>query len=280
MIGQEEVLKYVTNKVRYHALNNLTIITGERGSGKKLLIKKACEDAGVNYVFAGIGTDAVREVIAMAYKNTLKYTVYIFGDAHLMSNSAKNALLKITEEPPENAAFVLTVNEGDGEMPDTIMSRAGLVRMYAYTTDQLFQIYDQIYSTKVGMEEVRQKVAYATTPGEIDLMVAYSDTNFFDTIETLINNINDIEPSNLFKLSSKMSLKEGQPGWDINLFMQIVYARLGEEVPNHKLGTVEQYVQTLNFTNWALWDLKSKNLSKLATLDNWCLDIIKIWELG
>lgn len=70
------------------------------------------------------GVDDMRQVINNAMQNPYgsKYRVYIFDEAHKLSNSAQNSLLKILEEPPEHSIFLICTTEPQSLIP-TIRSR-------------------------------------------------------------------------------------------------------------------------------------------------------------
>lgn len=71
------------------------------------------------------GVDNVREAIVEHVRFVpveLKYKVYILDEAHMLSNSAWNALLKTIEEPPEHAIFIFATTEKH-KVPATIVSR-------------------------------------------------------------------------------------------------------------------------------------------------------------
>lgn len=57
-----------------------------------------------------------------------RYRVYIIDEVHMMSRSAFDALLKILEEPPSHAVFILATTELQ-DVPDTIKSR---VQIYPF----------------------------------------------------------------------------------------------------------------------------------------------------
>lgn len=69
--------------------------------------------------------DVVRDVIKDVYvqPNEAAHKVYILANADSMSISAQNALLKVLEEPPSYAVFILTVRSKSKMLP-TILSRS------------------------------------------------------------------------------------------------------------------------------------------------------------
>jgi DNA polymerase-3 subunit gamma/tau len=71
------------------------------------------------------GVDNVREAIVEHVRfvpQQLKHKVYILDEAHMLSTSAWNALLKTIEEPPAYAMFILVTTELH-KVPATIQSR-------------------------------------------------------------------------------------------------------------------------------------------------------------
>ncbi len=71
------------------------------------------------------GVDNVRENIIEVAKvapSKAKYRIFIIDEAHMLSISAFNALLKLLEEPPENVVFILCTTEVH-KIPSTIISR-------------------------------------------------------------------------------------------------------------------------------------------------------------
>ncbi len=69
--------------------------------------------------------DNIREVIIERAKfapTNLKYKVYIIDEAHMLSKSSFNALLKTLEEPPAHTVFILATTEIQKIIP-TIQSR-------------------------------------------------------------------------------------------------------------------------------------------------------------
>ncbi|MBL1680403.1 hypothetical protein ELD14_28950, partial [Klebsiella pneumoniae] len=77
----------------------------------------------------------VREVIDNSYSCYTK-TMYCLSNADNMRSQAKNAMLKITEEPPENAYFCITAID-ESSLLDTIKSRAQVLRMNEYLPSEI-----------------------------------------------------------------------------------------------------------------------------------------------
>jgi len=150
--GQE----HITSILRYEAMrgsvSHAYLFSGSRGTGKttcaKILAKSVnclnpkdgnpcneCENC------RAIDTGATTDVIEMdAATNTgvdyirdlrenvmytpamLKKRVYIIDEAHMLSDSAFNALLKTIEEPPEHVIYIFATTE-QHKIPATIISR-------------------------------------------------------------------------------------------------------------------------------------------------------------
>lgn len=70
------------------------------------------------------GVDDMRALLEKAHFTPLylKIKVYMIDEAHMLSMSAFNALLKTLEEPPEHVVFILATTEPQ-KLPATILSR-------------------------------------------------------------------------------------------------------------------------------------------------------------
>ena len=91
---------------------------------------------------------------------TVKSSIlYLIGDGDNLSNEAKNALLKITEEPP-NDAYIIMCLESIGNTLETIKSRASVYNMDYYTTDEIMQYFKANYCLSDWDDEDVPKVKY------------------------------------------------------------------------------------------------------------------------
>lgn len=155
LIGQEILVRTLTNAIRNNRLHHAYILTGIRGVGKtttaRIIAKtlnclnndaiekaKACgecdncksiatsrhQDVIEIDAASRTGIDDMREIIdSIAYAPvSAKYKIYIIDEVHMLSNSAFNALLKTLEEPPSHVKFVFATTE-IRKVPITILSR-------------------------------------------------------------------------------------------------------------------------------------------------------------
>ena len=150
--GQEHITSILRIEAMRGSVSHAYLFSGSRGTGKttcaKILAKSVnclnpidgnpcneCENC------RAIDTGATTDVIEMdAATNTgvdyirdlrenvmytpamLKKRVYIIDEAHMLSDSAFNALLKTIEEPPEHVLYIFATTE-QHKIPSTIISR-------------------------------------------------------------------------------------------------------------------------------------------------------------
>ena len=135
MIGQKNNINTLIQWRCNKSVPRFIIISGDEGSGRLTLAKVIIRMINAKGIIMGNSIAEVRETIENAYRIT-EPTCYIFRNADDMKNEAKNALLKVVEEPPNNAYFIMTVQNIDN-MLGTIKSRGTVIKMEPYTREDL-----------------------------------------------------------------------------------------------------------------------------------------------
>ena len=135
MIGQKNNINTLIQWRCNKSVPRFIIISGDIGSGRLTLAKIIMKMINAKGIIMGNSIAEVRDTIENAYTIT-DTTCYIFRNADDMKNEAKNALLKVVEEPPNNAYFIMTVQNIDN-MLGTIKSRGTVIKMEPYTREEL-----------------------------------------------------------------------------------------------------------------------------------------------
>lgn len=138
VVGQEQVVKSLADGLKQGKINHAYVFAGPRGTGKTSIARifahavnnfeYQLEDEYLDIVeidaASNNGVDNIRELREKAIIAPTKgeYKVYIIDEAHMLTKSAANALLKLLEEPPEHVIFIMATTEID-KIPITILSR-------------------------------------------------------------------------------------------------------------------------------------------------------------
>ena len=184
MLGQEHVLRALTNALDQDRLHHAYLFTGTRGVGKttiaRIFAKSLNCEKGISSTPCGecssctqvdegrfldlievdaasrTGVDDTRELLDnVAYApGSGRYKVYLIDEVHMFSKSSFNALLKTLEEPPQHVKFLLATTDPQ-KLPITVLSRC-LQFNLKEMPDQLLRPYlsKLLDSEKVNYEEL------------------------------------------------------------------------------------------------------------------------------
>lgn len=152
LVGQDHVVRALSNALEQQRLHHAYLFTGTRGVGKttlaRILAKSLNCETGITAAPCGTcntcieidkgrfidlievdaasntQVDAMRDLLDNAqYAPTSgRYKVYIIDEVHMLSKSAFNAMLKTLEEPPEHVKFILATTDPQ-KVPVTVLSR-------------------------------------------------------------------------------------------------------------------------------------------------------------
>lgn len=273
MIGQKKLQEQIINQINNDTFPRFSIITGFKGSGKKTLIHTIAPYFNSNVVFLeDVKVDTIRSMITTAYKVSDK-TIYVIPDADNMSLAAKNTILKVTEEPPYNAYFIMTLTDTSLTLP-TILSRGMVYRIEVYTPNDILEYVKENYE-HLDSYDRDIIVDIAETPLEVNQLVSYDVKTFYNYVELVVSNIAEVSGANSFKIADKIELsKEDTEKFDLKLFwkifMNICLIELRESYDI-------KYSDAIRITSKCLQDLNITGINKQMLFDVWLLEIRKSW---
>ena len=280
MIGQNKVLEKIDNLIE-KGFPRFLIITGPKGQGKKELAIEISKRMKTPFCNFGIKIDEIREMIQMAYKQS-EPIIYLIADADKMSIGAKNSLLKVIEEPPNNAYFILTLEQIENTLP-TIKSRCTELKMEEYSVDEIEEMIYKINPNASKIEEcIIEEVAFNYY--EIQLLFSYGVEEFYDYVKKVFDHIYKVQSANAFKLSEKLALKNEEDKYNVELFLRTYRNLCMDELLNYiELQDnldFEIYSKCINETSNILRQLSINGINKASLVDMWILNIRRIWRNG
>ena len=166
LIGQENIVKGLSNAINLNKISHAYLLCGPRGTGKtttaRIIAKSlncaqgptlepcgecpSCKDITNSTPIDVIEIDAASNRKVEDARNILekiqfvpvngRFKIYIIDEVHMLTTEAFNTLLKTLEEPPENVIFILATTEPH-KVLDTIISRCQRFDFRRITTEDI-----------------------------------------------------------------------------------------------------------------------------------------------
>ena len=174
LIGQEHIVKTLSNQIESGRIGHAYLFCGTRGTGKtsaaKIFAKainclspidgSPCGECEVCKALAEPSNLDILEMDAASNNKVEnvreirekiqyppvsgKYKVYIIDEVHMLTTEAFNALLKTLEEPPKHAVFILATTESH-KLPSTILSRCMRFDFRIIPAKEIAELIARIY---------------------------------------------------------------------------------------------------------------------------------------
>lgn len=178
VLGQEHIVSSLQGAIKQGHIAHAYLFSGSRGTGKTSVARIVARELGTGKTdlfeidaASNTGVDDVRalneSVTTLPFES--KYKVYILDEAHMLSKSAWNALLKTIEEPPPYVIFIFCTTELE-KVPATIVSRC-----------QSFVFRRPSHAViKTAVEKAAKNEGFTLEPESADLIALLADGSFRD----------------------------------------------------------------------------------------------------
>ena len=198
MVGQEPMVRTLTNAFETGRIAQAYMLTGVRGVGKTTTARILAR--ALNYKTDSIdkptidlrepglhcqaimegrhvdviemdaashtGIDDIREIIEQVRYRPVsaRYKVYIIDEVHMLSTQAFNGLLKTLEEPPEHVKFIFATTE-IRKVPITVLSRCQRFDLRRISASDLVHLFTTI-AAKEGINAEPEALAMIARAAE------------------------------------------------------------------------------------------------------------------
>ena len=197
VVGQEHVVKALTNALQHDRMHHAYLFTGTRGVGKTTLARilakamncesrqgfEPCGECNVcSEVDEGRFVDLIEVDAASRTKvedtrdllenvqyapNQGRYKVYLIDEVHMLSGHSFNALLKTLEEPPPHVKFLLATTDPQ-KIPITVLSRCLQLNLKRLVVDQIADQMELILKNeKIEYDQISLKAIGRAADGSM-----------------------------------------------------------------------------------------------------------------
>ncbi len=237
VVGQEAVVRTLTNAITTDAVRQAYLFAGPRGTGKtsmaRILAKclncaqgttttpdgtcHACQAIAAGNSLDVVemdaasqrGIDDIREIRDRVVLQPVegRYKVYILDEAHQLTDAAWNALLKLIEEPPPHLVFVFCTTDLSKVLP-TVRSRC---QTFVFQRPRLQDLVKKlrVIADAEGIEVTDQALAlvargargaYRDAESALDQLASSTGNNV--TVQAVLELLGTVEEEALFRLCS------------------------------------------------------------------------------
>ena len=204
MVGQQHVVRALSNALDRDQLHHAYLFTGTRGVGKttlaRILSKALNCERGVSSTPCGVCA-ACREIDGGRFVDLIevdaasrtkvdqtrelldnvpyapacgRYKVYLIDEVHMFSNNSFNALLKTLEEPPPHVKFLLATTDPQ-KVPVTVLSRCLQLNLRRLLPEEI----------RARLQYVLETEEIAHEPGALGLLARAADGSMRDGLSLL-----------------------------------------------------------------------------------------------
>lgn len=304
VIGQEYIVQILKNSIKNNAVANAYVFAGTKGTGKTSIAKiyanaincldnkdgdicgncEICKDFTNNQVLdvleldaaSNNGVDEIRKITdaVSTLPTKLGKKVYILDEAHMLTTSAWNALLKVVEEPPKHVIFIFATTEMH-KIPATILSRCQCLRFNKITNSEITKLLVKVSDN----EKFKYDLEALKVIAEIADGSARDALSILEQTATFSNN--NINVQDVYKIYGLLSPKETID------FLNLIASKQNNEVFAKSNGFYQSGINFVSLANMivsVLTDkliyLKTKNQQLLTKTNEALINQLQINDLN
>ncbi len=313
VVGQKPIIKTLLNSIQQGKIAHAYIFYGSKGIGKtsiakifakavnclnsvngdacnecencKLIIDSKTSDIIELDAASNNGVDEVRNIIdSVGFLPTaLKYKVYIIDEAHMLTTSAWNALLKTIEEPPHHVIFIFATTEMN-KIPATILSRCQNFQFSRMTENDAREILTNVIKNEnIKIDEASiNKIIQLGNGSARDLLSVLDQLCIYTNNNITEQAINEI--FGLVDLNSKISFINNLISKKLDIIINQV-EKYSTQGINYTVFVTELisilldkliYLQTNKFDNLKM--LNKDTINAFALSEHELISYINIWQ--
>ncbi len=225
VVEQIAIVQILQQQLKTNTHQSCYLFTGAPGVGKtsiaRIFANELNEGNGTPIEIdaaSNNGVDDVREIISNVAFKALdsKYKVYILDEVHQFSLGAWNAMLKLIEEPPAHAVFILCTTQPE-KVPETIISRVQRFDFRRITYNSIIDRLRYIIDSEEDVSATDDALAMIARLAEgglrdaitlLDKCLSYSDVLDIDAVSTALGTVNYKTMFDLLEFIYNKQIKE------------------------------------------------------------------------